>query len=172
MLEISGQIMSTDIPVVEIENGIVKSVNKELAPLFFLRSLDFTAWLESRAIDSHRTNSRLLKKALRLSNKDDANTVLAVNAVTITDNYWFKESGSDLTWENVRFKENFFDNLALCGDFESFNQPVSRTPELTNIGSFEKCWRLIDNKWWLYKTGNQLEYFSELFIAKLAEKLN
>lgn len=171
MLEISGQIMSADIPVVEIENGIVKSVNKELAPLFFLRSLDFTAWLESRAIDSHRTNSRLLKKALRLSNKDDANTVLAVNAVTITDNYWFKESGSDLTWENVRFKENFFDNLALCGDFESFNQPVSRTPELTNIGSFEKCWRLIDNKWWLYKTGNQLEYFSELFIAKLAEKL-
>ena len=28
MLEISGQIMSADIPVVEIENGIVKSVNK------------------------------------------------------------------------------------------------------------------------------------------------
>ena len=49
MLEISGQIMSADIPVVEIENGIVKSVNKELAPLFFLRSLDFTTWLESRA---------------------------------------------------------------------------------------------------------------------------
>ena len=113
MLDISGQIMSANIPVVEVENGIVKSVNKELAPLFFTRSLDFTAWLESRAIDSHRTNSRLLKKALRLSNKDDANTVLAVNAVTITDNYWFKETGSDLTWEDVRFKENFFDKLAL-----------------------------------------------------------
>ena len=172
MLNISGQIMSADIPVVKIENGIVTDVNKELAPLYFLRSLDFTAWLESRAIDSHRTNSRLLKKALRLANKDDANTVLAVNAVTITDNYWFKEDGSILTWEDVRFKENYFDMLALCGDFESFNRPASRTPELTNIGSFEKCWRLIDGKWWLYKTGTAFEYFSELFIARLAEKLN
>lgn len=172
MINISGQIMSADIPVVTIENGIVKDVNKELAPLYFLRSLDFTAWLESRAIDSHRTNSRLLKKALRLSNKDDANTVLAVNAVTITDNYWFKEEGSKLTWDDVRFKENYFDMLALRGDFESFNRPASRTPELTNIGSFEKCWRLIDGKWWLYKTGTDFEYFSEVFIARLAEKLN
>lgn len=172
MINISGQIMSADIPVVKIESGIVTDVNKELAPLYFLRSLDFTAWLENRAIDSHRTNSRLLKKALRLANKDDANTVLAVNAVTITDNYWFKEDGSTLTWDDVRFKENYFDMLALRGDFESFNRPASRTPELTNIGSFEKCWRLIDGKWWLYKTGNNFEYFSEVFIARLAEKLN
>ena len=35
MLDISGQIMSANIPVVEVENGIVKSVNKELAPLFY-----------------------------------------------------------------------------------------------------------------------------------------
>jgi hypothetical protein len=164
--------MSADIPVVKIESGIVTDVNKELAPLYFLRSLDFTAWLESRAIDSHRTNSRLLKKALRLANKDDANTVLAVNAVTITDNYWFKEDSSTLTWEDVRFKENYFDMLALRGDFDSFNRPPSRTPELTNIGSFEKCWKLIDGKWWLYKTGNDFEYFSEIFIARLAEKLD
>lgn len=172
MINISGQIMTADIPVVTIEDGIVTDVNKDLAPLYFLRSLDFTAWLEGRAIDSHRTNSRLLKKALRLANKDDANTVLAVNAVTITDNYWFKENGSDLTWEDVRFKENYFDMLALRGDFECFNRPASRTPELTNIGSFEKCWKLIDGKWWLYKTGNDFEYFSEVFIARLAEKLN
>ena len=169
--KLNGFIMSKDIPVVKVENGIASVINESLAPLFFARCSDVFAWLESRAIDSHRANSRLLKKALRLSNKDDVGTVLTVNAVTITDNYWFKETDSALKWEDVCFKENLFDNLALCGDPDSFNQKPSRTPELTNIGSYEKCWRLIDGKWWMYKNGNELELFSELFIYNLGRKL-
>ena len=171
MQKLNGFIMSKDIPVVKVENGIASVINESLAPLFFARCSDVFAWLESRAIDSHRANSRLLKKALRLSNKDDVGTVLTVNAVTITDNYWFKETDSALKWEDVCFKENLFDNLALCGDPDSFNQKPSRTPELTNIGSYEKCWRLIDGKWWMYKNGNELELFSELFIYNLGRKL-
>ena len=42
---------------------------------------------------------------------------------------------------------------------------------LTKIGSFEKCWKLIDDKWWLYKCGNKLELFSEPFISRLGKKL-
>ncbi|MBQ7153263.1 MAG: hypothetical protein IJR83_04915 [Clostridia bacterium] len=61
--------------------------------------------------------------------------------------------------------------LALRGDPDGFSHKPSRTPELTNTGSFEKCWRLIDGEWWIYKSGNQNEYFSELFISRLGEKL-
>lgn len=103
--------------------------------------------------------------------RDDISTVLAVNAVTITDNYWFQEEGSPLTWEDVRFKENLFDNLALRGDPDGFSQRPSRTPELTNTGSFEKCWRLIENRWWMYKSGNDRELFSEPFIYELGSAL-
>ena len=52
---------------------------------------------------------------------------------------------------------NYFDNLALKGDpdsIERINHPeilTSRSPELTNIGSFEKCWKLENQEWWLYK---------------------
>lgn len=171
MISISGWVLSRDIPVVRIEDGLVTSVDTNLAPLYFLHFKDFTAWLESRAIDSHRTNSRLLKKALRLANKDDASTALAVNAVTITDTYWFKKDGEDLTWSDVKFSENYFDKLALRGDPDSFSNKPSRTPELTNTGSFEKCWRLIDGKWWMYKSGNDKEYFSELFICQLGKAI-
>lgn len=171
MILLNGVIMSADTPVLKIENGIIKEINEKLAPLFFKRCSNVEEWLAGRAIDSHRTNSRLLKKALRLSQKDDVSTVLEVNAVTITDNYWFKGNGSDLLWEQVRFKENLFDNLALCGDPDSFNQKPSRTPELTNIGSYEKCWRLIDGKWYMYKSGTEKEFFSELFICKLGTAL-
>jgi len=31
---------------------------------------------------------------------------------------------------------------------------------------------LIDGEWWMYKSGNNNEYFSELFICKLGEKLH
>ena len=171
MIDSNGYVMSADRQVVRIENGLVVDVDKQFAPLHFINGKDFTSWLEGRAIDSHRANSRLLKKVLRLANRDDANTALAVNAVTITDNYWFKTDDESLTWNEVKFNENVFDTLALKGDPDSFNQKPSRTPELTNIGSFEKCWRLLDGKWWMYKSGNNNQIFSELFICNLGKTL-
>jgi hypothetical protein len=101
--------------------------------------------------------------------------VLKVKAATITDTYWIKPEGSGLTYDDVRFKENMFAGLALYGDPDSFNNwhgnGNAHTPELTNIGSFEKCWSIIDGEWWMYKRGNEQELFSELFICELGKAL-
>lgn len=171
MKDITGTLMSGDKIIAKIQKGVITEFDDTLLPLYLKRTRDLDGWLASRAIDSHRTNSRLLKKALRLKNPDDAQTVLAVNAATITDCYWFRPEGSTACYEDIRFKENYFDMLALRGDPDSFSRRPSRTPELTNIGSFEKCWKLIDGQWWMYKSGNSQEYFSELFICRLGEKL-
>lgn len=114
------------------------------APLYIQRTNNFVGWLLSRCINLHRTNSRLLRKALRLTNTNEVELVLKYNAAAITDSYWFKPENTDLKYDDVRFKENLFDTLALRGDPDGFSIPPQRTPELTNIGSFEKCWRLID----------------------------
>ncbi|MBQ9133573.1 MAG: hypothetical protein IJX64_03470, partial [Clostridia bacterium] len=164
-------LMSEDRPIAKIQNGIITESVEELLPLYLKRTKNVEGWIASRAIDAHRTNSRLLKKALRLRTTDDVQTALAVNAATVTDRYWFKPDGSSAVYEDIRFKENCFDQLALRGDPDSFSRKPSRTPELTNTGSFEKCWKLIDGKWWMYKSGNAEECFSELFICKLGEKL-
>ena len=171
MQSITGALMLEDRPIAKIKNGMIIESNDALLPLYLKRTKDVEGWIASRAIDSHRTNSRLLKKALRLRITDDVSTALAVNAATVTDRYWFKPEGSQASYEDIRFKENYFDQLALRGDPDSFSRKPSRTPELTNTGSFEKCWKLIDGKWWMYKSGNENEYFSELFICKLGEKL-
>ena len=171
MLEISGNIMSRDTVAGMVKDGRITESDTSLLPLYLKRTGDIEGWLRSRAIDSHRTNSRLLKKALRLSLANDVELVLRVNAATITDAYWFCEDGASLKYEDVRFKENFFDRLALHGDPDSFNQQYSPTPELTNIGSFEKCWRPVDGRWWMIKQGNELERFSELFICRLGQAL-
>ena len=171
MQNITGTLMSEDRVIATVKNGVLTDADERLLPLYLKRTGNIEGWLASRAIDSHRTNSRLLKRALRLRTTDDIATALAVNAATVTDRYWFKPEGSSAVYEDIRFKENYFAELALRGDPDSFSRKPSRTPELTNTGSFEKCWKLIDGEWWMYKSGNKEEYFSELFICKLCEKL-
>lgn len=171
MEHITGTLMLEDRPIATVKNGVLSDCREDLLPLYLKRAKNIEGWIASRAIDEHRTNSRLLKKVLRLRETDDVQTALAVNAATVTDRYWFKPEGATVTYDDIRFKENYFDTLALRGDPDSFSRKPSRTPELTNIGSFEKCWRLIDGKWWMYKSGTEAEYFSELFICRLGEKL-
>jgi len=170
-MTLNGCVMSRDRVVAKVKNGLLTDVKEALLPLYLKKTQDLEAWLRGRAIDSHRTNSRLLKRALRLQNADDLDAVLRVHAATITDGYWFRQDGETLTYEDIRFKQNLFDKLALFGDPDSFNNPYSPTPELTNIGSYEKCWRLLDGKWWMYKSGTDLEYFSELFICRFGQAL-
>lgn len=171
-LSYHATLMSKDVPVGDIHGRTVTPLREELLPIYFQRGGDFAQWLSMRAIDATRTNSRLLKKVLRLQERDDVSTALHFNAVTITDTYWVRPDGSSLTWDDVRFRENYFDTLALRGDLSAFSRKPSRTPELTNIGSFEKCWRLENGKWWMYKQATPLQRFSELFVYYLSNALH
>ena len=169
------EILSGDTLVAKWTDGNLEIINEPLLPLYLKRIKNADMWLETRAIDSHRANSRLLKKALRLAEKDDISTVIHVNGATITDNYWIRSLGSDLKYEDIRFSDDYFSNLALKGTYNSFNRAASskrsRTPELTNVGSFEKCWKLHDGKWWMHKKANHEEMFSELFVYEFGKLL-
>ena len=169
------EILSGDTLVAVWRNDCLEEINDALLPLYLKRIKNANMWLETRAIDSHRANSRLLKKALRLAERDDVSTVVHVNGATITDNYWIREIGSNLTYDDIRFSDDYFSNLALKGTYNSFNRAAnskrSKTPELTNVGSFEKCWKLHDGKWWMHKKANHEEMFSELFVYELGKVL-
>lgn len=177
MIHLNGFLMSKDNQIARIENNEITPLLPDLLPIYLQRNGDLIEWLEDRAIDRHRTNSRLLKRLLRLTAAEDSEVAMRVNGSTITDTYWICRDDENLSYEDVRFHQNYFDNLALLGDPDSFNQLNrkeiinSRSPELTNIGSFEKCWRLENNQWWLYKQGNDQERFSEYFIYQLGKLL-
>lgn len=156
-------LMHKETVIAQVNNQHLKILNEKLMPYFLLRTGDITAWLRERAIDSHRTHSRILKRALRLKSKDDLEAVLYVHAATITDNYWIKQASEAITYADVRFKTNAFDRLALMGDVNSLDLPPEPTPEITNIGSFEKCWTQRGNQWYISKAGSPKEQFSEMF---------
>ncbi len=167
---LNGVVLSEDRVVARVHNNRREVVDKTHCPLYLQKYDDVEGWLTRRAIDAHRTNSRLLRKALRLAPNDDLAAVLRVHGATITDAYWFRAEGETLAYDQVRFqKENPFSRLALRGDPDSFRLGTAQaiTPELTNTGSYEKCWEYHDGAWWMLKSGSDLEQFSELFTYHL-----
>ncbi len=145
------EILRRDTVVAVWKDNELKVLNNDLLPLYLKRVNDAKSWLETRAIYSHRANSRLLEKALRLAEKHDVSTLLHVNAATITHTYWVRAIDSGLKYEDVRFNKDYFSNLTFRGLYSSFYSAAKckdiQTPELTNIGSFENCCKFKDGKW-------------------------
>ena len=169
--ELTGSLMMGDIVTAKFEKGILTYINEQLCPLMIKRTKNLEMFLSSRAIDRGRTNSRLLKKALNISSAEDTTVALYSYGATITDNYWFKPRGSRLKYHDIAFEYDYYHDLALTGEILIYPSKPKYSPQPTLIGSYEKCWRRIDDSWWLYKSGTENELFSELFCSLLATKL-
>ena len=173
---LQGTLMSGNTPVALIENGeISKVIEPSLIPLHFLFAEDpsLKSWLRQRSLDTSRTNSRFVLRELDSDKADITQIVLSVNAATITDNFWIKENGSEKTYEQTRFHQDHLAKVALLGSSAGIVVPPDHhSPELTNTGTFEKCWHLENGQWWLYKKGNPEHTFSELAAQSIGRYLN
>lgn len=144
-----------------------------MLPYHFAKGGSLEDWLGRRAMDCHsRTNARLLRRALRIEDTGAEWISFRVEGASITDTYWLKPQGSSLTYGDIQFQENAYWRFALNGpSVDDFSSPISRTPELTNTGSFEKCWKKETDGWWLYKHGKPENIFSELMAYELGKCL-
>lgn len=168
---LTGDIMEEDEVVASFTNGELTYINEKRAPLEIIKTGNVRAWLEGRSIDHHRTNSRLLKKVLRMSEKDEIQSVLCVYARTLTDNFWFRPHKSKIHFKDLQFLNDMYSDTSLKGFTRDISSKPSFNPELTLIGSYEKCWKLIDDTWYMYKTGTENEIFSEIFCSSLCGML-
>lgn len=169
---LTGYLMMANEKIAEFKDGVMISSNEELLPYVIKRTHSIETFLNSRAIDTGRTNSRLLKKVLGINENEKSKIALYAYGASITDNYWFKTKRSKLNYKDISFDNDFYSELALNGKLSVFPKEAKLTPQLTLGGSYEKCWRKENNEWWLYKKGSQNEIYSELLCSKLAKKLN
>ena len=170
--ELTGFIMMSDTKVASFDKGVLSWMDEDKVPLAIKHSKRLEPFLKLRSIDTGRTNSRLLKKVLRIQNVDDERIVLYAHAATLTDNYWFKPKGSRLHYSDISFDSDIYSDIALKGEILYYPRKSQLSPELTLTGSYEKCWKKDGNHWYMYKVGNNNEIISEIFASRLAEKLN
>lgn len=171
-MNLNGYIMSKDKRVVEITDSEVKVLDDKLCPYLIKRLKDIDIWLENRAIDTHRPSSRILRKVLRLTTTNRIEMVLKFNAVSLTDTYWFKTKDSNLKWSEVIKAEDYFSDVIINNriDQNSLLENL-RTYELTNTGSYEKCWKKYEEDWYMIKKQSEEENISEYYSYKLGEFL-
>lgn len=170
-LELSGYIMSEDKVVAEFIKNQLIYLDTALAPLIVLRTHDLVAFLSSRILDTSRTNARLLKRILNVHSEEEYIIALKNHATSVTDNYWFKSKNSRLKYKDVSLESDIYNETSLKGELLYVPKVPKLSPQYSLLGSYEKCWRLINDEWWMYKSGTKEERLSEYIASLLSEKL-
>ena len=170
-LELTGYVMSENQIVAEFHKGQLVSLNDKLTPLIIKRTHSLIAFLSSRVMDTSRTNARLLKRVLNIHSNDDYLIALKNHATSLTDNYWFKSKNSRLKYKDVSLESDIYNEVALKGELLYIPKIPKLSPQYSLLGSYEKCWKLIDNEWWMYKVGTKEERYSEYISALVSKKL-
>ena len=174
--DFNGFLMYKDEVVAEIrKTELVKVFKKDLLPIIMLNESpgSFEVWLQTRVIDTHRTNSRQVRRRLSVKTEVPKEIVIKARAVSITDSYWLKWENENISYEEVRKSlSDGLNSIALYGNDNDVNfKATDITPELTNIGSFEKCWKLFNDEWYMIKKGSYKENFAEVLISNIAIEL-
>lgn len=170
-LELSGYIMSEDKVVAEFIKNQLIYLDTALAPLIVLRTHDLASFLSSRILDTSRTNARILKRILNVHSEEEYIIALKNHATSVTDNYWFKSKNSRLKYKDVSLESDIYNETSLKGELLYVPKVPKLSPQYSLLGSYEKCWRLIDDEWWMYKSGTKEERLSEYIASLLSEKL-
>ena len=138
------------------------------------------SWLENRKASKHNSH---LRKIMKECGCDTAEGFIKVtHAASINDTFWVKSGNENVSWEQISFYRNPFDETVSRLAFEGlglYGAKFSATaPELSTEGSFRKCWiREPNGDIFLYKRGSSgarnagLEPYCEVLAAELAQHI-
>ncbi len=136
---------------------------------------DFNAWWTDRFIPSARSG---LVDALSQLGFPNPQQVISRNlGLSLSDHYWVKPAGSNLSWDEVNFFENGFSpdvGDALLGKLSKTSDIDLRSPDWTCDGNLRKRWAILDGKRCLVKAGSgpfQQQPFNEVIASKMADRL-
>ena len=166
------KIMHKNIIIATTQDLTVADVLRpELCPVMIKEGSSIVPWIALRSVDMHRSSSRHLFNALRLT--PDATVedkIRTGHAVTIEDNWWVQQENENCSYEKLKSYSKSAADIAI-GD--ACNATVDREgyTELGTLGSFEKAWRKNNGVWYLHKKGAREELLSEYFSYCLLDEM-
>ena len=138
---------------------------------------DINESIDDRQIAKHRTSIKRLMAELGMDNRKGF--IDMVRCVSLTDTFWIRREGSDLTWRDVSLYTNTFDDIVARIAFDGVGmygrQFSSTSPEFGTSGSFDKCWVREEDGPHLLKRGSSgfanagFEPYSERLCSDILE---
>lgn len=130
-------------------------------------------WFERRSIPASRDGIKEILKQLGIHT---TNELLEKSyGLSLSDQYWIRPEGTDLTWETVNFFQNPFSDdmgtLLLEGKLFVDSRKLNlASPDNTLDGWLRKKWKIIDGERCLYKSGSG-PFFQEPLNENIATEL-
>lgn len=128
-------------------------------------------WWRSRLIPRNRSN-------LKINNLDIDALLTDSNGFNLSDQYWIRPRGSDMTWKKGNFHLNPFDEdfgAFITGQkYSSFHGMSSQSPDLFSNGQQDKRWVIRHGERVLVKYGRPPYYeqpFNEMLASEICRRL-
>lgn len=143
-----------------------------------LGRFEINGWLEDRKAYKH--NHHLKQLMIDCGCETTEGFIKVTHGASINDSFWVKKADEHLTWNDISFYRNDFNEVISKLAFEGLGlyglQMSSTSPELTTDGSFRKCWKKEDSQIYLYKRGLSgaynagLEPYCEALASEIIHK--
>lgn len=152
--------MQKDIDGVSAQILSVNEKNRSLLPLDLeLSDYGLAKWLKRRTIPSNRAYVQNFLAKLGLNEKDTKGIIDFCKGLSLNDCYWVIEDNFKGKFAENNLYDNRFSNvlsqIAFTG-YGSFQKLSLRSsPEFTTNGMLAKCWRRVDGKIILFKSGTE-----------------
>lgn len=135
-------------------------------------------WFADRCIPKHRMD---IEEALEVLKFSARQLVIESWGLSLSDHYWLRLCDNELSntalYENVNFFDNDFSEDVgdiLLGLKEETDDINYWSPDNTTNGNLKKCWRIIDGKRCLLKSGSnplQQQPFNEVIASRIMDRL-
>lgn len=133
---------------------------------------DLAAWIRARSIPDIRPH--LSEELQRLGLGSAPELMFSSLGLSLSDQYWFKPLGTDISWRDVNFFENEYAHGVRGIGCLASAASGGRTPDASTDGMLAKSWVRESGADWLLKggTGNEnREPYNELLATKLLTRL-
>lgn len=169
----------------KVFTDIYEVKNIDYAPLIIFNSyIDnnnilsvITDWFKGRGIPSWRDDLDLLLAKLNITSSEEL--LDKAFGLSLSDQYWIKQTDSNIEYKDINFFEHDFENLdftnATFGNELNSSIKISLiSPNNTTDGRLKKIWIIDQGKRYLLKGGYKNEVmqpFNEVLASMICEKL-
>ena len=140
--------------------------------------INLSEWFKGRGIPSSRDKLDILLHRLNIVTPSEL--LDKAFGLSLSDQYWIKPYGSNITYDDVNFFDNDFDYAEFLEASLSLNSKVVtkeaslKTPNNTTDGMLKKAWVIEDGVRYLLKGGYKnevLQPFNEVLASMICDRL-